>query len=140
MKRKKLIGIEASVIACAVIIIILAGCIGQAEEEVEETPGVAPGGAISAPAVASWEKNRLDVFVQGNNNHIWTKFFNGQTWSDWQDHGSPPGGAISAPAVASWGPERLDVFVRGNDNHIWTKFFNGQTWSDWQDHGSPPGE
>ncbi len=40
MKKKSLTRVEVSIIACAVILSIVAGCIGQAKEPVEEKPGV----------------------------------------------------------------------------------------------------
>jgi hypothetical protein len=75
------------------------------------------GGTLtSAPAVASWGPNRLDVFVRGQDDGLWHKSWNGTKWSDWDQ---PITGKFQgAPAAVSWGPDRIDVFVRGMDNHV----------------------
>lgn len=70
--------------------------------------------------VASWAANRLDVFVQGTNNHLMHKWWNGQVWSSWEDLG---GILTESPAAVSWAPNRIDCFVRGTDmqlHHKWT--------------------
>jgi hypothetical protein len=69
----------------------------------------------SAPAVASWGRNRVDVFVRGTDEGTWHKWWDGQ-WRDWRGRG---GRLTSAPAAVSWGFGRLDVFVRGTDNAMW---------------------
>ena len=49
----------------------------------------------SAPAVASWGKHRLDVFVKAADNLLWRKWWDG-TWDPafpgiWEPVGRPPG-------------------------------------------------
>jgi hypothetical protein len=91
------------------------------------------GGIItSAPAVASWQSNRLDCFVRGQDSHMWHKWWNGSSWSGWEDLG---GIIIDAPAAVSWGPNRIDCFVRGMNNHMFHKWWNGTSWSGWEDLG-----
>ncbi|HEX8632012.1 MAG TPA: trypsin-like serine protease [Catenuloplanes sp.] len=69
------------------------------------------GWITSAPAVASFEPGRMDVFVRaGSNNSLFHRFFANGSWSVWSDLG---GELTSAPAVASWGPGRLDIVARG---------------------------
>jgi len=58
MKKKKLTRIEASVIACAVILSILAGCIGQPKEVVEEEPEVTDPDTLNI--LAYGEPDQLD--------------------------------------------------------------------------------
>jgi peptide/nickel transport system substrate-binding protein len=58
MKKKRLTRIEASVIVCAVILSIFAGCIGQAEEEGEEKPGVTDPDTLNIQAYG--EPDQLD--------------------------------------------------------------------------------
>jgi hypothetical protein len=87
-----------------------------------------------APAVASRGPNRLDVFVRGENGHLWIYKWNGQAWSRWEDLGS--GRLTSSPAAVSWGSERLDVFVRGHDGQLAHKRWAANVgWSDWRDLG-----
>ena len=47
------------------------------------------GGVLtSAPAVASWGPNRLDVFARGQNKHLWHKRWDDKDWSEWRDLGA----------------------------------------------------
>ncbi|MEO6990990.1 MAG: carbohydrate-binding protein [Candidatus Baltobacteraceae bacterium] len=100
------------------------------------------GGYItSSPTVASWNPNRLDVFAKGNNNHIWTKYWNGSgRWSAWEDLGAPSVGFTgypSVPAAVSWGPNRIDCFFGGADSRVYHISWNGSTWSGWTNIGLP---
>ncbi|MEO8084128.1 MAG: hypothetical protein ABI780_09920 [Ardenticatenales bacterium] len=117
------------------------------------------GTLSAAPAVASWQENRLDVFVRGPQDHMWHRWWGGAGWSVWEDLGGPPniplpisthararvrppidsvlsnGPLASAPAAVSWGPNRIDTFARGMDRHLWHKWWDGAAWSDWHDLG-----
>ncbi|MGH7184923.1 MAG: hypothetical protein ACREIB_01420, partial [Pseudomonadota bacterium] len=80
-----------------------------------------------APAVASWGRNRLDIFGRGLDNAAFHKAW-AQAW-----HPSPVawealGGGFTAPlAVSSWGPDRLDIFGIGLDKAMWHKAW-AQAW------------
>jgi hypothetical protein len=87
-----------------------------------------------APAVASRGTDRLDVFVRGENGHLWIYKWNGHEWSRWEDLGASR--LTSSPAAVSWGPDRLDVFVRGHEGQLAHKRYAGdQGWSEWRDLG-----
>ncbi|KYK35766.1 MAG: ABC transporter substrate-binding protein [Theionarchaea archaeon] len=58
MKKRRLTRIEVSVIACAVILSIFAGCIGQAEEEIVEEPAVTDPDTLNI--LAYGEPDQLD--------------------------------------------------------------------------------
>jgi len=91
------------------------------------------GGILtSAPAVASWQPNRLDVFARGQNQALWHRYWNGTRWSEWEDLG---GVLTSGPAAVSWGPNRIDVFGRGQNQALWHKYWDGTRWSAWEDLG-----
>ena len=91
------------------------------------------GGILtSAPAVSSWQSNRLDVFGRGQNNALWHKWWDGRSWSGWEDLG---GILTSAPTAVSWGSNRIDVFGRGQNNALWHKWWDGRSWSNWEDLG-----
>jgi hypothetical protein len=88
-------------------------------------------------AVVSRAPGNLDLFIVGNDNHVWTTFWNqAGGWShDWFP---VPGQAVfdrttQQVAAVSRAPGNLDLFIVGNDNHIWTTFWNAQTgWNkDW---------
>lgn len=75
--------------------------------------------ATSAPAISSRGPNKLDVFVRGQNGHLWHRDWNVTVtggWSNWTDLG---GYLQGAPAELSWGPNRIDVFVRGGNGSLW---------------------
>jgi Concanavalin A-like lectin/glucanases superfamily/Repeat of unknown function (DUF346) len=87
-----------------------------------------------APAVSSRGPNRLDVFVCGENGHLWIFKWDGQAWSKWEDFGS--GRLTSSPAAVSWDGDRIDVFVRGHDGQLAHKHWTDAAgWSDWDDLG-----
>lgn len=92
------------------------------------------GGVLtSAPAAVSWGPNRIDVFVRGQNNSLWHKWWDGSRWSEWEDLG---GGVItSGPGAASTASNRLEVFARGANNQLLFRTWNGITWSGWRSLG-----
>jgi hypothetical protein len=74
------------------------------------------GGPIgSAPAVAAWGSNRLDVFAAGSDGNLQHKWWDGANWGAWDWVG---GYFQGNPAAVSWGPNRLDVFAWGNTQHL----------------------
>jgi hypothetical protein len=88
-------------------------------------------------AAVSRAAGNLDLFVIGNDNHVWSTFWNAASgWS--RDFFPLPGTAVfdrtkQRVAVASRAVGNLDLFVIGFDNHVWTTFWNsGGGWSrDW---------
>jgi hypothetical protein len=91
------------------------------------------GGILtSAPAVSSWQANRLDVFARGQNQALWHLYWDGSRWSGWEDLG---GILISAPAAVSWGRNRIDVFGIGQNQALWHLYWDGSRWSNWEDLG-----
>lgn len=91
------------------------------------------GGILtSAPAAASWQSRRLDVFARGQNQALWHIYWNGARWSAWEDLG---GVLTSGPAAVSWGPNRIDVFARGQNQSLWHIYWDGIRWSAWEDLG-----
>ena len=91
------------------------------------------GGVLTtAPAAASWQPNRLDVFAGGTGNSLYHIWWDGSRWSSWESLG---GTITSAPAAVSWGPNRIDVFARGTDNALWHIWWDGNRWSEWESLG-----
>ena len=88
------------------------------------------GGTLTtAPAAASWQPNRLDVFAGGTGDSLYHIWWDGQRWSSWESLG---GVLTSAPAAVSWGPNRIDVFARGTDNALWHIWWDGNRWRRWE--------
>ena len=100
---------------------------------------IAPASAaeLSAAAAASWNSNRYDLMVRGDDGLIYHKYWNGSAWSNWGSIGAPPVGAASSPAVTAPAANNLQVFVRGGDNRIWINYWLNGTgsapggWSGW---------
>jgi hypothetical protein len=81
--------------------------------------------------------SRLDVFVEGTDNHLWERYLT-TSWSNWIDLG---GVLAAAPAAAAWtypapGNE-IDAIVKGTDSHIWHKEWDDTThrWTSFQNLG-----
>jgi hypothetical protein len=86
----------------------------------------------SSPAVTTWGINRLDVAVIGSDTHTYHRWYDGASWSAWEDLG---GGCTLAPAIIANGVSVLEVFVRGTDNALHHRWYNGSTWSNWESLG-----
>ena len=79
----------------------------------------------------------LDLFIVGNDGHVWSTFWNDQAgWN--QDWFPLPGQAVFDRTVqkvtaVSRAPGNLDLFIVGNDSHVWSSFWNDQVgWNqDW---------
>jgi len=91
-----------------------------------------PGGAVfdrehQQIAAVSRAAANLDLFVIGNDDHVWSSFWvDGVGWhSDWFPLS---GGAVfdrerQQIAAVSRAAANLDLFVIGNDNHVWSTFW-----------------
>jgi hypothetical protein len=80
-------------------------------------------------AAVARSPNNLDLFVIGNDNHVWTTFWPNSV-GRWNDDWFPlPGAAVfdrekQQIAAVSHAPGNLDLFVIGFDNHVWSEFWN----------------
>jgi hypothetical protein len=90
------------------------------------------GGIQGSPASVSWDSNRIDVFVRGNDNALWQRSWNGAWSPQWISLG---GVLTSSPTVTSTAVNRLTVAARGGDGAVWTQSFNGSSWSGWSSAG-----
>lgn len=81
-------------------------------------------------AISSWARNRLDVFVRGDDYDVSHRAYD-NGWYDWDSAG---GIATSAPAAVSWGPNRIDVVVRDTFGGISHRAWNGK-WNPWDSLG-----
>jgi uncharacterized protein YkwD len=90
----------------------------------------------TSPTAASWSSSRIDVFVQGTNNDLHQKYWNGSGWYGFYNLGGREIMAPnSSPAAVSWGPNRIDVFARSKSNTLIHKWWDGTRWSGWEDLG-----
>ena len=78
------------------------------------------------------DDKQKDVFVRGQGNRLYHKWWDGSNWSDFEDLG---GNIASAPAVSSRATNRLEVFARNSNNQLITRSWNGSRWSKWQTIG-----
>ncbi len=109
------------------------GCGGEWTAPIPETGGNTSGPAASQtfsnPAAVSWGTGRIDAFVRGTDNAIYTRVFADGGWGGWY----PLGGYLtSGPTVSSWGVNRLDLFARGGDNQLWSRSWKGSGWEPWR--------
>jgi hypothetical protein len=100
------------------------------------------------PAVATWGRDRLDIFGLGTNQALYHKGWDGSAWrpsqTGWEDLGGTfqlgGGGLDPKTAVAAWGPNRLDIFSLNESNqHMVHKAWDGSVWrpsqTGWEDLG-----
>ena len=96
----------------------------------------APAGAEVVdddPAIAAQGIGDMRLFVRGRDGALWTRSWNGSTWSDWSSLG---GQLTSGPAAMTRPGGVYDVFVRGGDNAIHHIYFTpGGGWSGWASLG-----
>jgi hypothetical protein len=108
-------------------------------------------GAVAAHATTPGEiavtdegPNRLDLWTDGPNDHIWQRTYTTSAgWADWVDFGAPPVGAASEPEVihipANSGATQAGkyyMFVRGTDDAMWMRVFSPSTgWGSWTSAG-----
>lgn len=98
-----------------------------------------PVGAIigSGPAAASWDVNRMDVFVldAASPPNIWHLYTpDGGTTRYWEAWAGPPGITLTGdPDLAAWGPLRLDLVLRDSNGHLRHNYWNNgaRGWDDW---------
>ena len=85
----------------------------------------------------SWDSNKVDLFVRGSDNGLWTRGWDGT--NGWNPGWSPLGGQfLSGFGAASWGAGHLAVFGVGPDSQIWQKQYDAG-WSAFTSVGAPPG-
>jgi hypothetical protein len=87
------------------------------------------GETISVPTVVSWNENRLDMFIIGDDAGLYTQAWQPDTgFSSWTNlRGN---WTNYAPTVVSWGEKRYDVFVvEPNTKELYHIFWNDtNTW------------
>lgn len=89
------------------------------------------GGILSSgPVASSSSSDRMDVFVQGQDNGLWQRTFTAANgWGPW----TPLGGIITVrPGAVSSNPNQIDVFARGQDRALWQRTFTtANGWGPW---------
>jgi peptidoglycan/xylan/chitin deacetylase (PgdA/CDA1 family) len=93
------------------------------------------GGLLSAaPAVVGDAAGRIDVFVRGSDNRLYTRARPaGGTWPPrWT---SLEGGLASGPAAVSTGAGGIDVYITGLNHAVWRRSRSSGGWSGWQSLG-----
>jgi hypothetical protein len=94
-----------------------------------------------APVTAISRKNfQIDLFVVGNDEHVYTNGRSNDNWMGWHDIGGtfPPGSPVS---VQSLNQERLDAFVVGFNGEIyWSHWPDDRWWSGVGNNWTPIGQ
>ena len=91
-----------------------------------------------APAVVSWEKGKLHVFVHGKtpDANIYHGSNETNSWQWKQIPVAPPATSLeSSIAAVSWGKDRIDLFAVGGDKKVYHCAWNGSKWDDRWDVG-----
>ena len=89
--------------------------------------GAPPGGAGSAPALASRGSNRLDVFVRGKlDDRLYHKTYDGSWGAEWTQLGDMS--FKGKPAALGRG-DYVDVVVTGRDDAVW-RLSSTPNWAD----------
>ena len=87
-----------------------------------------------APAVASWQEGRLDVFVRTPDCKLYHRIYQNDAWqgTGWADLSD--GHLIEvSPAAVSWGPERIDLFAVW-DKQVHHRGYQAGTWNPWTEN------
>lgn len=91
------------------------------------------GGTLaSAPAVATWAPDEMQVFAIFGDGQLWNRYWDGAAWHAWESLG---GELIGDPAACSWGAERIDLFARGRDGALWHAWYEPAGWQPWESLG-----
>lgn len=95
--------------------------------------GNASGVKLQAGSLAAVHgANSIDVFAITNDNHLAHKFWDGKTWSIWEDLGSPDNfGGLASSVVAAANINPIDVFGISGDGKLIHKAWNGTKWQPW---------
>lgn len=100
------------------------------------------GGTISDPG-AAWSNSgqRLDVFVRGNDDHLYVRTWTSTAgWAGWQDLGLGITEGVYGAAQRLTSTS-VDAFSRSPSSGYQARKirWNGSSWSAWQDLGAPGG-
>ena len=92
------------------------------------------GGVLSAaPAVVGHPDGRIDVFVRGSADNLWTRTRPaGGSWSGWTNLG---GRLATGPSGVTLGSGAVGVYATGTDFAVWWKTRSGGQWSGWRSLG-----
>jgi peptidoglycan/xylan/chitin deacetylase (PgdA/CDA1 family) len=134
----KIVGAPSAALASTTLVVAARGTDGALWLRMSHSgtwgPWQSAGGVLSAaPAVVGHADGRIDVFVRGSDDRLWTRTLPfGGTWSGWIDLG---GRLSTGPAGASPGSGRVDVYVAGTDHAVWRRTRSAGQWSGWQSLG-----
>ena len=82
------------------------------------------------PSIAAQGAGDIRLFVRGTDGALWTRSWNGTTWSAW---GSLGGQLTSGPSAIARPGGIYDVYVRGLDTAYYHKYFTpAGGWSEWE--------
>ena len=89
-----------------------------------------------SPAMRTYGSNLYQVTRGFSNYGVYTRAFNGSTWSGWNSNGKTLGNV----SIATFGSDLYQA-VRGfSGNDVCTRSFNGTSWSSWSSNGRTAGD
>jgi len=91
------------------------------------------GGTTQSPSIASRGVGMLDVFVLGNDYHIWMRRFENGAWGHWSPLADPSGLTfVSGPDAVSTDANSVSVVALASDGKHYLKTWKaGSGWSGW---------
>jgi RHS repeat-associated protein len=93
------------------------------------------GGILDYPGAASWEDGRMDMFVRGTDNNLYTMVYQNGAWGAYASLANGTG-ITSAPSATSWSTNRIDVVAKGPANQLLHRAYSpGTGWSGYNDLG-----
>lgn len=94
------------------------------------------GVIVGTPAAVSWSGgSRVDVFVRGTDQKLYTQTLANGSWSGFASLG---GSFTDNVAAVSWGPGRIDLFGQDSNGMLVGKSFSNGVWTAaWQNMGGP---
>jgi thermitase len=107
-------------------------------------PGGPLAGSKSEPSASWWgaSDNLLDLFVLGDDGHLYQNFLTGSSpsapsWSGWSDRGTAPGGLLTSSPYVAGSPTatHLDALALAANGLVYQTFWTGAAWS-WNQVGS----
>jgi peroxiredoxin len=89
---------------------------------------------LPAPGACAQGSNSINLFIQGTNNALLWKHWDGTTWSTWESLG---GVLTSSPAAVSPSAGVIEVFVRGTNGALYERSTTngGGSWGAWSKVG-----
>ena len=96
------------------------------------------GVGVGAPVLISAAANTLDAFIQGTDQNVYWKHYNGSSWTGWAAFGSQSALMQSGDTLSASTPGGgvIDIVYRAvTTNATWYAHYSGSSWGSWTSIG-----